>query len=281
LFFDHFSGFGYICAHRGARAIAPENTLLSARRCLELEADYWEFDVTKTADGKLVVFHDEVLSRTTDIADHPEFADREPWNIHDFTLAELRTLDAGSWFITADPDGAIASGFIRPDEFKYMRGQLIPTLEEALEFALRNDFPINVEIKDQPQLPGDLSIADDVFQLIQKKGVEDLVLISSFNHDYLARMHTIAPEIPLSVLVENEHPDDIIKYLHDLGAVGYHPDIKMTTSSLVRHLVDNGIRVSPYTINDMDLAMSMVNAGCFGITTDYTYALRQRLAKHD
>ena len=82
-------------AHRGASACAPENTLASIRKGIELGADLIELDVQRTKDGKLVIVHDTGLARTTDV--EQVYPDRAPWNVRDFTFAEVRGLDAGSW----------------------------------------------------------------------------------------------------------------------------------------------------------------------------------------
>lgn len=278
MFFDRLPGAGYVCAHRGARSLAPENTMLAAELALALGADYWEMDVHKTADGALVVFHDDDLSRTTDIAERAEFADRSPWLTAHFTLEELRQLDAGSWFVAHDPYGTISAGEGERSLLERMKGASIPTLDEALLFSKRNDFPINIEIKDQKQAPGDLSIVEDVLQTIRTHEVEDLVLISSFNHDYLAEVHRLDRQIPLAVLVEDHSPENIVSYLQGLGATTYHPDKALIDADCVRTLMREGIRVAPWTVNDMDEALALVDAGCFGVITDYPQALRQLLS---
>lgn len=277
MFFDHLQNGGYVGAHRGARSLAPENTMLAAELGMVLGADFWEMDVQRTADGKLVVFHDDDLGRTTDVSARPEFCERAPWPVHRFTLEELRSLDAGSWFAAQDPYGTIARGEVREADLGRMRGQRIPTLEEALAFTRRNDFPMNLEIKDLSYAPGDLSIVSQVLRQIREAKAEDLILISSFNHDYLAEVRRLAPEIPLAALVEERHPEDIERYLADLGAVGYHPDEAILDEELVRRLAGAGIHVSPYTVNHMDRALSLLDAGCFGIITDYPQTLRRRL----
>ncbi|MEZ7196259.1 glycerophosphodiester phosphodiesterase [Pseudodesulfovibrio karagichevae] len=278
MFFDHLQNAGYVCAHRGARALAPENTMLAAELGLVFGADFWEMDVQRTADGELVVIHDDDLGRTTDVSARPEFCERAPWPVRLFTLEELRTLDAGSWFAESDPYGTIARGEARKSDIGRMRGQRIPTLEEALAFTRRNDFPMNLEIKDLEYAPGDLTIVSQVLRRIREAKAEDLILVSSFNHDYLAEMRRLAPEIPVAALVEGSNPDNIEEYLADLGAVGYHPDEVLLDEELVRRLTAAGIRVSPYTVNDMDRALALLDAGCFGIITDFTHTLRERLA---
>jgi len=277
MFFEYLQGTGYVCAHRGARAMAPENTMLAAELGLALGADFWEMDVQRTADGELVVFHDDELGRTTDISARPEFCERAPWPIRRFALEELRSLDAGTWFAESDPYGTIARGEVSQADLGRMRGQRIPTLEEILAFTRRNDFPMNLEIKDLEYAPGDLSIVSQVLRQIREAKAEDLILVSSFNHDYLAEMHRLAPEIPLAALVEGRHPTNIEEYLADLGAVGYHPDEAILDEELVRRLTGAGVFVSPYTVNDMDRALRLIDAGCFGIITDFTHTLRGRL----
>ncbi|MCP4367686.1 MAG: glycerophosphodiester phosphodiesterase, partial [Deltaproteobacteria bacterium] len=88
-------------AHRGARSIAPENTLEAAQKAYDLGAHMWETDIQITKDEKLVLFHDNSLARTTDA--ESRFPDRHPCMFTSFTLDEIRSLDAGSWFVKADP----------------------------------------------------------------------------------------------------------------------------------------------------------------------------------
>lgn len=252
--------------------------MMALELAVELGADYWETDVHKTADGALVIFHDDDLSRTTDIADRAEFADRAPWPTASFTLEELRQLDAGSWFAAKDPYGTIASGEVDDQSIERMKGASIPTFDEMLLFTKRNAFPVNIEIKDQKQSPGDLSIVDDVLRAIRAHEAEDLVLISSFNHDYLAEMHRLDPSIPLAVLVEDHQPEDIASYLHGFGSITYHPDRALINADSVRTLQRDGIRVASWTVNDMDEALSLIDAGCFGVITDYPQTLRRLLS---
>jgi len=75
-------------AHRGASSLAPENTLSAARKGLEAGADMWELDVQLTADGELIVIHDSTLKRTSNVED--VFPHRRPWQVHEFTLDEIR-----------------------------------------------------------------------------------------------------------------------------------------------------------------------------------------------
>ena len=99
-----------VVAHRGSSGAAPENTIAAIKLALEHRSDTVENDIQRTSDGELVIMHDTTLTRTTDVEE--VFPDRAPWNVADFTLAEIKRLDAGSWFA---PEFA---------------GQRVPTLEQ-------------------------------------------------------------------------------------------------------------------------------------------------------
>jgi glycerophosphoryl diester phosphodiesterase len=128
--------------------LAPENTLASARKALELGADMWELDVAVTSDNDLVVLHDDTLDRTCNVKDL--FPGKVPWRVWEFTLAEIKTLDCGSWFNKTDPFGQIKAGAVSQDEQESYVGEPMPTLREALQFTLDNNWRVNVELKDQP-----------------------------------------------------------------------------------------------------------------------------------
>src|SRR5262245_27786405 len=162
-------------AHRGASSLAPENTLASARKAFEIGADMWELDVSVTADGELVALHDDSLARTTNAG--ALFPDRTPWLISTFTLAEVRQLDAGSWFVETDPFGTIAARTVTPAEQKALAGQPIPTLREALLFTRDQQWRVNVEIKALiPPLIG-FPVVEAVVRLIESLAMSEQVLL--------------------------------------------------------------------------------------------------------
>ena len=188
-------------AHRGARSLAPENTLAAARKALEIGADLWELDVAVTADGELVVLHDDTLERTSNA--QQVFPDRRPWAAYTFTLAELRTLDFGSWFNEKDPFKQIAAGAVTAEMQQSYVGEPIPTLREALIFTRDNHWRVNVEIKDATGTPGDRDVVEKVVALIDELEMVDRVLISSFNHEYLRRVKKANASITTAALVES------------------------------------------------------------------------------
>ena len=127
-----------VIAHRGASAYAPENTMSSFELAVRLEAGCLEHDLQVTKDGVLVCLHDRTLERTTNVRDVFASRGREVddgaettrrWFVHDFTLAEIQELDAGSWF---KPECA---------------GARVPTFDDLLEWT-RNRVAVLTELKD-------------------------------------------------------------------------------------------------------------------------------------
>ena len=268
-FFDRFADTGYICAHRGARSIAPENTLMAMGKAHLCGADLWETDIQETAEGELVLFHDQTLERTTDVRISPEFSVRSPWPLAEFTFAELQKLDAGTWFLQSDPFESIASGEVAKDDFSAIRTQKIPRLDDVLGKCRQDDFPINLEIKDQTGTRADRTIVRKILDLLKISDTEQLVLISSFNHDYLRQVKQLNASIATAALVEKKHPDNLLIYLHNLEVDAYHPDQLITDAALVRQLANAGMRVNLWTVNDPERAQYFINAGATFICTDW------------
>ena len=164
-----------IIAHRGDVSAAPENTLPAFRRALDLGADGIELDVRLTRDGELVVFHDRRLDRTSN--GHGPTGHG--------TLAELRSLDVGSWF---SPD---------------FKGEIPPTLDEVFE-ALPRDYLINVEMK--VILKGMRLIAQRVAQTIRRHQRWESTLVASFNPVALYHLRRMEPRIARGYIWSKSHP---------------------------------------------------------------------------
>ncbi len=158
-----------IFAHRGASAHAPENTIAAFELALAQNADAIELDVKLTADGHVVVIHDSTVDRTTG----------SRGRVKDLSLAQLRSLDAGSFFSE-----------------KY-RGEKIPTLEEVLE-AVGKRTIINVELKNY-STPGDQLVVT-VCMLVKKFSLQKHVMFSSFFASGLSKARSYLPDVPCGLL---------------------------------------------------------------------------------
>ncbi len=260
----------FVIAHRGARAHSPENTLMAAKLGLSAQADMWEMDVRYTKDGQLIVFHDDTLERTTNVAATMQ-SQSAPFRVCDFTLAELQTLDAGSWFIATDPFGQIAAGEVATS----CTAATIPTLEEALLLVKKHDWRVNVEIKDHAHLVGHDSIAQDVINMIQRLDMVDHVLLSSFQHNYLGEAKKLLPELPRAVLTEGMRPASPVELCRTYGAIAWHPDRELVSAEDIAKCLDAGIYVNVWTVNDMQEAKHLADLGVTGIITDFPKACRE------
>ena len=167
--------------HRGARDLAPENTVAGLLAGISAGADGVEFDVQCTKDGHLVLFHDDTLTRITGVRGL----------LVKCTLAQLRELNAGGYF---GPQYA---------------GELIPTLDEAIERLPAGCF-LNIEAKRKKLLSDGLERG--IAEAVRRHNLYDRVIVSSFNPVALWRIGRIDRRIPLGLLYETGMP-----FLMDTG----------------------------------------------------------------
>ena len=196
-------------AHRGASAYAPEHTLEAYRLALDQGADYVEQDLGITKDGVLVCLHDLSLERTTDVEEvFPGRAtvtteggqERRRWYVDDFTLAEIKRLDAGRWF---DPSFA---------------GARVATFQEAIDLV-KGRAGIFPELKGPERLRDKgLSLEDAVVAALEKNGLtgatvkgRPAVLLQSFEEQSLRTLARRLPTIPRTFLIGT--PDAAARWL--------------------------------------------------------------------
>jgi glycerophosphoryl diester phosphodiesterase len=257
-------------AHRGARSLAPENSLAAARLGFETGADMWELDVAVTRDEALVLLHDDTPARTSNV--DQVFPGRAGDPAHTFTLAELRRLDFGAWFNERDPFGQIAAGQVTTAMQAGYVGLPIPTLREALLFTHQRGWRVNVEIKDATGTPGDAFVVEKVVALIEELDMLEQALVSSFNHAYLVRARAASERLFTAALVEAPVADPVA-LARNLGAQGYNPpqSIPPTDIPAIRRA---GIDVHVWTVNDPGLMRDMAGHGASAIITDFPQVLR-------
>jgi glycerophosphoryl diester phosphodiesterase len=294
-----------IVAHRGDSFHAPENTLEAARLGWAAGAEAWELDVHLTRDGVPIVFHDESLLRTTDVASR--FAGdprgRDGFPVADFDFDEVQTLDAGSWFISDRGGPRSAQEFgtfdrLGPAHLEHYRsgGVFIPTLEQALILTKELDWLVNVELKSFPERPP--GIVDRVLEVIAATETADRVLISSFDHDDLVAADRGGRRYALGILLATpllrlaEYARDIV------GADTVHVSTEVIGSDTIgyrrgcsaaalRHdvvttLKAQGIPVLVYTVNHQaggNLARHLAGIGVDGLFTDDPAGLRRRFPR--
>jgi glycerophosphoryl diester phosphodiesterase len=261
-----------IIAHRGARSLAPENTLAAARTAHALGADLWETDVAVTADDRLVLMHDDSMMRTTDVAER--FPDRVPAPFSTYTLAEIRTLDAGSWFERDDPFGQVAAGAVRRSELDTYRGERIPTLREAFELTLELDWCLNLELKAQPKPKDAFDVVGAVLALAHEVGIgPDHLLFSSARHEWLKAVKRHRPDFEVQAIL-GLFPEDPIDF-SDPFFDTFNPRITRVSIEQLEEQLVRGRRLNPYTPNEPEEIAQLVGIGITGIITDFP----QRVAR--
>jgi glycerophosphoryl diester phosphodiesterase len=233
-----------IIGHRGAAADAPENTVASFREAARQGAAMVEFDIKLTADGRLVVMHDDLLDRTTDgkgaVAETP--------------LEAIRALDAGAWF---------APGF---------KGSLVPTLEETVMVLGELGLAANIEIKPNPGQAAETALA--AAELLARHWPKQLPapVISSFARESLAAMRDRAPDLPRGLLLW-EKPGDWSAAARALACHSVHCAARHLTPDWAAEIKRQGYLLAVYTVNDPDLAKRLRRWGADSIITDRPGAL--------
>lgn len=226
-------------AHRGASALAPENTLAAFRAAAEQGARWVELDVALLADGTLVVIHDDTVDRTTS----------GTGSLGDLTRADLDTLDAGTWF---DPKFA---------------GERLPTLEETIAVLGEVGLNANVEIKQHPHHKSLDQLVRAVQSAIATRSPHTQIMISSFDPDCLRAMHKLEPELEMAMLWEDV-PADWVEQLAAIPSTTIHMHFKALRIGLLEETSKRGIKVRAWTSNDPIELVSFWRAGLTGVITD-------------
>ncbi|MEA1914839.1 MAG: glycerophosphodiester phosphodiesterase family protein [Campylobacterota bacterium] len=265
-FWNNFTKKNILIAHRGARSHYAENTMIAFEASLE-KADAIELDVGFSKDGVAVIIHDDTLERTSDAVKHKEF--KAPYKVVDYTYEELQKLDFSSWFMDADPFECIKKNKISKEYLSTLPTQRIPTLKEVLLFCKKHQMPVNVEIKDMRDTAFDSCAAKEVFSIIKQLDMASLVLISSFNHQYLKEFYKMAPYIATAALQENEHPKDLIPYLKSIPTQLYHPRITIANKELIETLNSAGFFVNVFTVNASKDKKRFFDYGATAVFTDF------------
>lgn len=241
---------GLVAAHRGARYIAPENTLLALIKSVG-KCDFVEIDVQLSKDKRVVVMHDETLKRTTNVEELKVFKGRAPYRVSDFMYDELLMLDYGSWFYA-----------------KGSHNEPLLNFKVALEFIKENNMFINVEIKDICKSFEDKIVVDAVVKEIEDLGMQDYVLLSSFRHTYLREIKKRLSSVPTAALFEGRVLDGIVGYLRELQVEASHFDDASADENSIKSVREAGFFVGVYTVNDPKRAKELFDMGVNYIFSD-------------
>lgn len=229
-----------IIAHRGARKLAPDNTMAAFRKAIKLGFDGIEMDVVLTKDKVPVVFHGNDLSFST----HAEGL------IHEMLSCDISQIDAGSMFDAR------------------FRDERIPTLSDVLKLISGTNMFLNIELKSQPSHHRGLEHI--VAEMIYHYRLYDRVMISSFSPLILNRFGKVTSKIPTALLV-GPHPFFFLKTLlsaNMLSVSAINPILQYTTETLVSFAHRQEWKVFVWMVNTRQEYMKAVQMGVDGIITD-------------
>ncbi len=230
-----------------------------------------EVDVAVTFDGELILFHDDLLTRTTDA--HLKFPARKDQPFTTFTLQELRSLDAGSWFVEMDPLGEIEKGNVLASEQSAMQGIQIPTLKEVLLFVKNRDWYINLELKQLPHPHVDFPVVEKVLELLEQiRFPSQNLAVSSFVFRYLREIQKKMPEIEVNALIG--FPDSGVQDWGDFEFEVYNANSAYIDEEQIQKALAIGCRVNLFTVNDPQLMKRFLDAGVEKLITDYPQILK-------
>lgn len=209
-----------LLAHRGFSGKYPENSPCAFEAALDYPCDGFESDVHLSRDGKLVVFHDPVLERTSNGTGY----------LKDYTYEELLRFDIGAW---------------KGQEFA---GQHIWTLEQLLDFCQFHNMLLNLELKNYQIFYAELE--EKVIAAVRARRMEEQVFVSSFNHISMQRFKKLAPEIKTGLLYDKPLLD-MERYIQQSNADSMHPwyGLLQYQPELVSIFRSRGMGINVWTVD--------------------------------
>ena len=228
-------------AHRGAPAYMPENTLLSFYTGIAMNANGIETDVRRTRDGKLVLFHDSSLERTTGAIG----------SVSDYTFEELRAFNVSH------------NGY----------SDKIVSLEEFLRLFSFRDITFAIELKD-------VDVEQDVADLLRKYDMAKKTVVTSFELDYIKKFKKIAPEFRVGLLCKDADKS-IEEELKSIWADEICPKAANLTPDKIDRWHELGFRVRAWGVSDEELMMKAYDMGVDGMTVNFPDKLHEYILKNN
>jgi glycerophosphoryl diester phosphodiesterase len=242
-------------SHRGASGYAPEHTLVSYQMGEKMHGDYIEVDLQMTKDGQLIAMHDETVDRTTN----------GTGLVKEYTLDQIKQLDAGSWFNEKYPQ------YANPD---YV-GLKVPTLEEVFEKFGKNA-NYYIETKSPEVYPG---MEKELLRLVDKYRInKNTLLVQSFSPLSLRTVNELDPSIKLVQLISYKTnaviTDAEIAAIKEY-AMGVGPNHTYLNQEYIQKVVNSGLEIHPYTVNDKERMKQLIDWGVTGMFTNFPDRLHE------
>lgn len=260
-------------AHRGGRGLYPENTIPAFLHALDLKVSTLEMDCVISADGQVVLSHEPFFS--SDISSHPDGSpvksdEAKKLNIYKMNYDEIAKFDVGKRVHPKFPE-QIKMSAVKP--------LLTDVIKAVKEKCISKNIPLpyfNIETKSKPSTdnvyhPAPEKFVDLIMNVITQHGMEDKIIIQSFDFRTLQYLHKKYPLIKTAMLIEANDSRSLRKQLDDLGFVPtiYSPEKSLTTPNSITEAHERGMKVIPWTVNDKKQIKNLMKMGVDGIISDY------------
>ena len=222
--------FPLVIGHRGAMGYVAENTIPSIEKAIELGVDGIEIDIFKCASGELVVFHDVMLDKLTDLTG----------KIEEKSLDSLK-------------------------KAKVLGAYQIPTLNEVMNL-IDGRLILNIELKGSETAIPTNDLLRDYFK--KSSWNPSKIIISSFKWDELNLFYNLNKEVPIAVLTDGD-PLAALPFAKKVKAYAINPKYSLLTKTNSKIIKDEGIKLFPWTVNELDDIKFMISLGVDGIITNF------------
>lgn len=226
-------------AHRGASGHAPENTMSSLKKAIEMGAEFCEIDVQETSDGVLILIHDKNFKRTCGV-------DKNVWET---TFKDTRNLDCGKWFSELYAD------------------EPLPRLDEIID-AARGKIKLNIELKTNGH---EKLLAEKVVELLLQKDFLDDVIITSFDFSLIDKVKSINPGIKAGYIFSKLGDKDVFSANINLLSVNK----SLVNKEFMEKAIASGKEVHVWTVNETDEMEKLISLGVTSIITNYPDRLKK------
>ena len=259
--------------HRGARGLVPENTIPAMYKAIDLGAVTLEMDAVITADKQVILSHEPFFNHeitTKQDGTAVSKAEEKQLNIYKMSYAATQRYDVG---LKGNPR------FPQQQKMAATKPLLLDVIKAADQYALSKNKPLplyNIETKSQPITdhiyhPAPKEFVDLLVAIIKNKNLVDRVTIQSFDIRTLQYLHQQYPTIATVLLIEDDNKKTLVEQLQELGFIPsvYSPHHSLVTEALVKECKGKGMKLVPWTVNDLPTMQKLRSLGVDGIISDY------------
>lgn len=259
--------------HRGCRGLMPENTIPAFKKAIDLHVTTLEMDAVITKDKQVIISHEPFFNHEITTKPNGSFVDEKDerlLNIFKMDYAETQTFDVGS---------KLHPRFPNQQKLSVHKPRLADVVDSAEAYTARlslHPIQYNIETKSTPETDGIYhpfvaEFVELIMAIVKEKKVEERVIIQSFDIRTLQFLHQHYPQIKTAYLFEPPSDKSFAERLKDLGFIPtiYSPDETLVTALLVKQCKELGIKLIPWTVNNVNRMKELKQLGVDGMISDY------------